>query len=120
MEPISSTKTMLEILFKKEVFDLLIAARLRYGQFANYHIRFGLTEEDIYYKCNQKRSRSHPFNCSSARKWRVKLFNVMDRRLLTQKEVLGTAHGIKMFAKWIPKTELFLRRTRTRKREEEV
>ena len=49
---------------------------------------------------------------------RVKLFSVIDGRPLTQKEVLGTAQGIKMFAEWAPKTELFTRSKRMRDGEE--
>lgn len=43
---------------------------------------------------------------------RIKLFS------FTQKEVLGTAQAIKMFAEWAPKTELFRRSKRMRDGEE--
>ena len=107
LEPTSRAKTIPEMSLKREVLGWLIAARSGHGHFADYHERFGHKEEDIYCRCGRRRSRSHPFSCSSARKWRVKLFSVTDRRLLTQKEVVGTAQGIKMFAEWAPKTELF-------------
>ena len=44
--------------------------------------------------------------------------SVIDRKRLTQKEVLGTAQGIKMFAEWAPKTELFIRSKKMRDGEE--
>ena len=100
LEPTSRAKTIPEMSLKREVLGWLIAARSGHGHFADYHERFGHKEEDIYCRCGRRRSRSHPFSCSSARKWRVKLFSITDRRLLAQKEVLGTAQGIKMFAEW--------------------
>lgn len=35
-----------------------------------------------------------------------------------QKEILGTAQGIKKFAEWAPRTELFRRSKRMKDREE--
>ena len=106
---------MPEIPLKREVLGGLIAARSGHGHFADYHERFGHEEEDMYCKCGQRRSKSHPFSCSSARALRVNLFSVIDRRLLTQKEVSGKAQGI---AEWAPKTELFTRSKRMRNGEE--
>ncbi len=111
LEPTTRVKSMPEMALK-EVLGWLIAARSGHGHFADYYERFG-HEEDIYCKCGQKRSKSHLFSCSSARALRVKLFRVIDRRLLTQKEVLGTAQGIKVFAEWAPRTELFTRSKKT-------
>ncbi len=98
LEPTTRAKLMQEMALKREVLGWFIAARLGHGHFVDYHERFGHEEEDIYCKCGQRGSKSHPFSCSSARALRVKLFSVIDRRLLTQKEVPGTAQGIKMFA----------------------
>ena len=117
LEPTTGAKSMPEMALKREVLGWLIAARSGHGHFADYHERFG-HEEDIYCKCGQRRSKAHPFSCSSARALRVKLFSVIDGRPLTQKEVLGTAQGIKMFAEWAPKTELFTRGKRMRDGEE--
>ena len=39
----------------------------------------------------------------------AKLFSVADRRPFTPNEILGTAQGVKIFAEWAPKTELFRR-----------
>ncbi len=117
-EPTTKAKSMPEMALKREVLGWLIAARSGHGHFADYHERFGHEEEDIYCKCGQRRSKSHPFSCSSARALRVKLFSITDRRPLTPKEVLGTAQGIKMFAEWAPKTELFTRSKRMREGEE--
>ena len=103
---------------KREVLGWLIAARSGHGHFADYHERFGHEEEHIHCNCGQRRSKSHPFSCSSARAFRFKLFSITDRRLLTQKEVMGTAQGIKMFAEWAPWTELFGRSKRMRDVEE--
>ena len=94
---------MPEMALEREVLGWLIAARSGHNHSADYHERFGHKEEDIYCKCGQRRSKSHPFSCSSARALRFKLFSVIDRRLLTQKEVLDTAQGIKTFAKWATK-----------------
>lgn len=65
--------------------------RLGYGHFADYYKRFGYKKEDIYYKCGQKRLKTHSFNYSSIKILRIKLFSIKDRRLLTPKEVLGIA-----------------------------
>ena len=109
---------MPEMALKREVLGWLIAAKSGHGHFADYHERFGHEEEDIYCKCGQRRSKAHPFSCSSIRALRVKLFSIKYRRPLTPKEVLGTAQGIKMFAEWAPKTELFTRSKRMREGEE--
>ena len=114
LEPTIRAKSMPEMALKGEVLGWLIAARSGHGHFADYHERLGHEEEYTYCKCGQRRSNSHQFSCSSARALRVKLFSVIDRRLLTQKEVLDTAQGIKMFAEWAPKTELFTRSKRMR------
>ena len=53
----------------------------------------------------------NPFNCSSA----SQAVCGIDRRLPTQKkEVLSKAQGIRMFAEWAPKTELFRRSQKMR------
>lgn len=118
LEPTTRVKSMPEMALKREVLGWLIATRSGHGHFADYHERFGHEEEDIYCKCGQRRSMSHPFSCSSARALRFKLFSLTDRRPLTQKEVLGTAQGIKLIAEWAPKTELFTRSKRMRDGEE--
>ena len=118
LEPTTRAKSMPEMALKREVLGWLIAARSGHGHFADNHERFGHEEEDIYCKCGQRRSKSHPFSCSSARVLKVKLFSVTDKRLVTPKEVLGTTQGIKMFAEWAPKTELFTRSKRMGEGEE--
>ncbi len=118
LEPTSKAKLMPEMALKREVLGWLIAARSGHGHFADYHKRLGHEEEDIYCKCGQRRSKSHPFSCSSVRTLRIKLFSITDRRTLTPKEVLGTAQGIKMFAEWAPKTDLFARSKKMREGEE--
>ena len=118
LEPTTRVKSMPEMALKREVLGWLIAARSGHGHFADYHERFGHEEEHIHCKCGQRRSKSHPFSCSSARAFRFKLFSITDRRLLTQKEVMGTSQGIKMFAEWAPRTELFRRSKRMRDVEE--
>lgn len=40
---------------------------------------------------------------------RDKLFSLTDNRPFTPNEILGTAQGVKIFAEWAPKTELFWR-----------
>lgn len=87
---------------KKTIFRLAHCGEIN---FADYHERFGHDEEDIHCNCGQRRSKSHPFSSSSARSSRVKLLSVIDRRLLTQKEVLRTAQEKKMVAEWVPITE---------------
>lgn len=107
LKPTTRAKSMPEMALKRKVLGWLIVARLGHGHCADYHEKFGHEEEHIYCKCGQKRSKAHPFSCSSVRALRVKLFSIIDRRSLTQKEVLATVQGIKMFAEWALKTELF-------------
>ena len=47
--------------------------------------------------------------CSHARSHRAKLFSLTEKRPFTSNEILGTAEGVKIFAEWAPKTELFRR-----------
>ncbi len=98
VKPTTTAKSMPKMTLKREVLGWLIPARSEHGYFEDYHKRFGHEEENIYGKCGQRRSKSHPFICSSAKALRFKLFGVIDRRMLTKKEVLGAAQGIKMFA----------------------
>ena len=67
LEPTTRAKSMPEMALKREVLGWLIAARSGHGHFADYHERFGHEEEDINCKCGQRRSKSHPSSCSSAR-----------------------------------------------------
>ena len=92
LEPTTRVKSMPEMALKREVSGWLIAARSGHGHFADYHERFGHDEEeeDMYCKCGQMRSKSHPFSCSSARALRVKLFSVIDRRLLSLRKSFAT------------------------------
>lgn len=96
---ITRNKLMLEIALKKDILGWLIVAELRHSYFSDYHKRFDHKKEDIYSKCGQKRLKSYLFRCSGTKTLRVKLFSIIDRKLLTQKEVLGTMQVIKMFAK---------------------
>ena len=100
---------MPEMSLNREVLGWLIAARTGHGHFADYHERFGHEEVDVHCRCGQKRSRLHPFSCPHARLHRAKLFSLADRRPFTPNEILGTAQGVKIFAEWAPKTELFRR-----------
>lgn len=82
---------MPEMVLKKEVLDWLIAAQSGYSHFADYHKRFGYKKENIYCKCGQKRLKFHPFSGLSVRAFKFKLVSIINRRLLTQKEILGMA-----------------------------
>lgn len=101
LEATTKVKSMPEMTLKIYVLGWLIAARSGHDYFADYHERFRHKEEEINCKCGQRRSKSHPLSCSSARSFRVRLFIVTDRRLSPQKEVLGTARGIKIFVVWV-------------------
>lgn len=107
---------MPKMALKKEVLGWLITTRLRHGHFADYHERFGHKEENIYYKCCQRRSKAYPFSYSSVKVLRVKLFSIKNRSPLISKEVLGIVQGIKMFAEWALKTELFTQRKKLKER----
>ena len=109
IRPIANAKSMPEMNLNREVLGWLIAARTGHGHFADYHERFGHEEVDVHCRCGQKRSRLHPFSCPHARLHRAKLFSLADRRPFTPNEILGTAQGVKIFAEWAPKTELFRR-----------
>ena len=107
IRPTTNAKSMPEMNLNREVLGWLIAARTGHGHFADYHDRFGHEEVDVHCRCGQKRSRLHPFSCSHARLHRAKLFSLTDKRPFTPNEILGTAEGVKLFAEWAPKTELF-------------
>lgn len=98
IQPTTNIKVMPEMNLSRKVLGWLIAARSEHGHFADYHERFGHEEEDIRYKCGQRRSRLHPFSCANVRPYRAKLFSITEKRSLTTKKVLGTTQGVKMFA----------------------
>ncbi len=77
------------------------------------------TKEKTYTVNAARRSKSHPFSCSSARALSVKLLSVINRRFLSQKEVLNTAQMINMFADWAPKRKRELFRWSKRMRDGE-
>ena len=106
----TNIKVMPEMKVSRKVLGWLIAARSGHGHFADYHERFGHEEEDKRCKCGQRRSRLHPFSCTNARPYRAKLFSITEKRPLTTKEVLGTTQGVKSFAEWAPRTDLFQRK----------
>lgn len=100
---------------KKRSFRL-IAARSGHGHFAK---GLDMKKKGTYIVNAARGDQSltlNPFNCSSARSLRVKLFSVIDRIFLTQKEVLGKVQGIKMLTEWAPKTELLRRSKKMRDR----
>ena len=100
---------MPEMNLNREVFNWLIAARTGNDNFAAYYDIFGHEEVNVHCRCDQKRSRLRPFSCSHARSHRAKLFSLTDKRLFTTNEILGTAEGVKLFAEWASKTDLFRR-----------
>lgn len=101
---------MPEMNLSRKVLGWLIAARSGYGHFADYHERFGHEEEDIHCKCGQRRTGLHPFSCIHAKPHRAMIFSMEERRPLTTSEVLGTTQGVRMFAEWAPRTDLFQRK----------
>ena len=110
IQPTKNLKAMPEMNLSRKVLGWLIATRSGHGHVADYHERFGHKEEDLRCKCGQRRSRLHPFSCPDARPNRAGLFSMVDKRPLTTKEVLGTTQGVKVFAEWAPKSELFQRK----------
>lgn len=109
IRPTTNIKTMPEINLSRKVLGWLIVARSGHGHFADYHERFRHEEVDIRRECGQRRSRLHPFSCNRARPYRARLFSIPEKRPLNPKEVLGTTQGVKIFAEWDLKTELFQR-----------
>ncbi len=100
---------MPEMNLNREVLGWLIGDRTGHGHSADYHERFGHEEVDIHGGCGQGRSRLHLFSCSHARSHRAKLFSLIEKRPFTPNKILGTVQGIKVFAEWAPRTELFRR-----------
>ncbi len=100
---------MQEMNLKSEVLGWPIAAKKGHGHFADYQDRFRQEEVDVHCRCGQRQSRLHPFSYSNARSYRVKLFSLTAKRPFTPDEILKIAEGIKLFAEWAPKTELFQR-----------
>lgn len=117
LEPTTRFKLMPEMTLKREVLGWRIASRFGHGDFADYDERFGLEKEDIHSICGQRRSRSHLLDAST-QEHLSQLFSVTDSRPVTLKEVLGTAKGIKIFAEWALKSELFKRSKRLEDRKE--
>ena len=103
IQPTTNVKAMPEVNLSRKVLGWLIAGKSGHGHFADYHERFGHEEEDI--RCNVGRD-ARDFTHFRA-PHRARLFSMADKRLLTTKEVLGTTQGVKMFAEWAPRTELF-------------
>lgn len=97
LETTARAKSMPEMTLKREVLGWLIMARSGHGHLQTF-MRHLDTKKRTYCKCGQRRSKSYPFSYPSARPFRVKLFSVTDRRLLTKNEVLGTAQVIKIFS----------------------
>ena len=112
IRPITNAKSMPEMNLNREVLGWLIAATTGHGHSAEYHERFGHEEVNIRCRCGQRRSRLRPLSCPHARSHRAKLFSLVDKRPFTPKEILGTAQGVKVFAEWAPKKELFRRNKR--------
>lgn len=59
--------------------------------------------------CAARGGRDFILFLARTRSHRAKLFSLTEKRPLTPNEILGTAEGIKLFAEWAPKTELFRR-----------
>ncbi len=94
----------------RKALGWLIAAISEHGHFADYHESFRHEEVDIRCRFGQRHSQLHPFLCVDTRPHRARLFSMADRRPLTTREVLGGTQGVKMFAEWAPRTELFQRK----------
>lgn len=102
----TNVKAMPEINMSRKVLGWLVAARSGHGHFPDYHESFGHVEHDT----GQRRSLLDLFSCAEARPHIAILFIMADKRPLTTKEVLGTTQGVKKFAEWAPRTELFQRK----------